>query len=84
MDTYTEQFFKIQLKWASANFDAEQRATRTRELLMDLAKSLLASELDAVQKQNEDFNRWSIGTRRPNTPSSICWPALCCATSSTP
>lgn len=69
MDTYTEQFFKVQLKWASANFDAEhrlrlaaeQRAAGTRELLMDLAKSLLASELDAVQKQNEDFNRWSDG-----------------------
>ena len=28
---------------------------------MDLAKSLLASELDAVQKQNVDFNRWSDG-----------------------
>lgn len=68
-DSVTEQFFKVQLKWASANFDAEhklrlaaeQRAAGTRELLMDLAKSLLASELDAVQKQNEDFNRWSDG-----------------------
>ena len=40
---------------------AEQRVAGTRELLMDLAKSLLASELDAVQKQNVDFNRWSDG-----------------------
>ena len=69
MDSHTEQFFKVQLKWASANFDAEhrlrldaeQRAKGARELLMDLAKSLLASELDAVQKQNQDFNRWSDG-----------------------
>lgn len=29
--------------------------------MIDLAKSLLASELDAVQKQNEDFNRWLDG-----------------------
>src|SRR5512141_1895846 len=66
LTSHDEQFFKIQLKWAADNFDAEhrlrlvadQRAAAARSLLMELAMHLLASELDDVRKQ-QDVTQWS-------------------------
>ena len=66
MNSYNEQFYKIQLKWASDNFDAEhrmrmaadQRAAGARGLLMDVVVHLLASELDDVRKK-EDVALWT-------------------------
>src|SRR5512143_2083350 len=66
LNSHDEQFFKIQLKWAADNFDAEhrmrlaadQRAAAARSLLMELAMHLLASELDDVIKQ-QDVTKWT-------------------------
>src|SRR5512141_670470 len=66
LNSHDEQFFKIQLKWAADNFDAEhrlrlvadQRAATARSLLMELAMHLLASELDDVRKQ-QDVTQWT-------------------------
>ncbi len=66
LTSHDEQFFKIQLKWAADNFDAEhrarlvadQRAAAARGLLMELAMHLFASELDAVCKQ-QDVTKWT-------------------------
>ena len=66
LNKYDEQFYKIQLKWASDNFDAEhrmrmaadQRAAGARGLLMDVVVHLLASELDDVRKK-EDVALWT-------------------------
>ena len=66
INVHDEQFYKIQLKWASDNFDAEhrmrmaadQRAAGARGLLMDVVVHLLASELDDVRKK-EDVALWT-------------------------
>lgn len=66
LNAHDEQFYKIQLKWAADNFDAEhrmrlaaeQRAAGARGLLMDVVVHLLASELDDVRKK-EDVALWT-------------------------
>lgn len=61
LPSHTEQFFKIQLKWAADACDAEHRlrlAAGARGLLMELAMHLLASELDDVRKQ-QDVATWT-------------------------
>jgi hypothetical protein len=66
LNVHDEQFFKLQLKWAADNFDAEhrmrlaadERAAGARGLLMDVVVHLLASELDDVRKK-EDVALWS-------------------------
>ena len=66
INVHDEQFYKIQLKWAADNFDAEhrmrmaadQRAAGARGLLMDVVVHLLASELDDVRKK-EDVALWT-------------------------
>jgi hypothetical protein len=66
LNVHDQQFYKIQLKWAADNFDAEhrmrlaaeQRAAGARGLLMDVVVHLLASELDDVRKQ-EDVALWT-------------------------
>jgi hypothetical protein len=66
LNVHDEQFFKLQLKWAADNFDAEhrmrlaadERAAGARGLLMDVAVHLLASELDDVRKK-EDVALWT-------------------------
>lgn len=66
LNPHDEQFYKIQLKWAADNFDAEhrmrlaaeQRAAGARGLLMDVVVHLLASELDDVRKK-EDVALWT-------------------------
>jgi hypothetical protein len=66
LTSHDEQFFKLQLKWAADNFDAEhrmrlaadERAAGARGLLMDVVVHLLASELDDVRKK-EDVALWT-------------------------
>ena len=66
LNVHDQQFYKIQLKWAADNFDAEhrmrlaaeQRAAGARGLLMDVVVHLLASELDDVRKK-EDVAMWT-------------------------
>ena len=66
LNVHDEQFFKLQLKWAADNFDAEhrmrlaaeERAAGARGLLMDVVVHLLASELDDVRKK-EDVALWT-------------------------
>ena len=66
INVHDEQFYKIQLKWAADNFDAEhrmrlaadERAAGARGLLMDIVVHLLASELDDVRKK-EDVALWT-------------------------
>jgi hypothetical protein len=54
---HDEQFFKIQPKWAGDVFDAE-RVVAARDLLMELAMHLLATELDEVREQ-PDVTKWT-------------------------
>lgn len=66
LPSHTEQFFKIQLKWAADACDAEhrlrlaaeERAAGARGLLMELAMHLLAAELDDVRKK-QDVTTWT-------------------------
>jgi hypothetical protein len=65
LNVHDQQFYKIQLKCAADNFDAEhrlrlaaeQRAAGARGLLMDVVVHLLASEFDDVRKK-EDVAEW--------------------------